>query len=103
VRDASVLSPGLGFLGTVVGISIAIGGLPTAMQDRNLEGLMGGLRTAFDTTFFGLVGSLLLSLLVLSLQAISSKARLAEKHSKQQSDNKSALAKPIEAQNRPKG
>jgi biopolymer transport protein ExbB/TolQ len=53
--------PLLGFIGTVVGITQAIGGLEqsvgteTAAAGANLGGVLGGLRFAFDTTFVGLV------------------------------------------------
>jgi hypothetical protein len=74
VRDAAVIYPGLGFLGTVVGISIAIGGLPKAAANQDLAELTYGLRVAFDTTFFGLVAALLLSLIVLAAQALQAEA-----------------------------
>lgn len=51
--------PLLGFIGTVVGISDAIGGLGTVFSDGDrqqaLESVLGALRFAFDTTFAGLV------------------------------------------------
>ena len=74
VRDSAVIYPGIGFLGTVIGISIAITGLPTAMQNQDLTGLMDGLRTAFDTTLFGLVASLTLALVILGCEAALSRA-----------------------------
>lgn len=69
MRDAALIYPGLGFLGTVVGISISVGGLAKALASQDLTELTTGLRIAFDTTFFGLVASLLISLLVLAAQA----------------------------------
>lgn len=60
--------PLLGFIGTVIGISNAIGGLGTvfAEGDRQeaLESVLGALRFAFDTTFAGLV-------LVIPVMAVS--------------------------------
>jgi hypothetical protein len=51
--------PLLGFIGTVIGISDAIGSLGTVFADGNraeaLESVLGALRFAFDTTFAGLV------------------------------------------------
>lgn len=69
MRDAALIYPGLGFLGTVVGISISVGGLAKALASQDLTELTTGLRIAFDTTFFGLVASLLISMLVLIAQA----------------------------------
>lgn len=65
LRDAATLFPGLGFLGTVIGISIAIGGLEAVMNGQAPSELISGLRTAFDTTFLGLVASLVLTLLLM--------------------------------------
>ena len=67
LRDAAALFPGLGFLGTVIGISGAIGGLREVMSGGDPTELIGGLRTAFDTTFLGLVAALLLTLINMSL------------------------------------
>ncbi|MBK1648342.1 MotA/TolQ/ExbB proton channel family protein [Rhabdochromatium marinum] len=52
--------PLLGFIGTVVGITQAIGGLeqsvsPEAALGAGLGSVLGGLSFAFDTTFVGLV------------------------------------------------
>lgn len=51
--------PLLGFIGTVIGISDAIGDLGTVFADGDrqaaLESVLGALRFAFDTTFAGLV------------------------------------------------
>ena len=69
------LLPLLGFIGTVIGISDAIGGLGTvfAEQDRQeaLEAVLGALRFAFDTTFAGLV-------LVIPVMALSTLIGLAD-------------------------
>jgi len=53
----------LGFLGTVIGISLAVAGLEQAMLDQEPAPLIRGLSTAFDTTFLGLSGAILLLLL----------------------------------------
>ena len=47
----------LGFLGTIVGISLAVAGLRTAMAADDPHALITGLSTAFDTTFLGLGAS----------------------------------------------
>lgn len=69
VRDAAAIFPGLGFLGTVIGVSIAIGGLDTVVETGNTDDLMLGLRSAFDTTFFGLSVSIILSVLMTLIRA----------------------------------
>jgi biopolymer transport protein ExbB/TolQ len=69
--------PVLGFIGTVLGLSQAIGAFGvTLAQDGNLEGIKGslslvtaGLSTAFDTTLVALVMALILQLIVSFLQA----------------------------------
>jgi biopolymer transport protein ExbB/TolQ len=69
--------PVLGFIGTVLGLSEAIGafgGTIKAGGDMNairssLESVTGGLATAFETTLVALVCALLLQLLVSFLQA----------------------------------
>lgn len=73
LRDAVTLFPGLGFLGTVVGISIAIGGLESILEGESPQELTTGLRTAFDTTFLGLCASLVLGVLILALDSSHSK------------------------------
>ena len=59
--------PILGFIGTVMGLSAAVGSLamgdntdPTALQS-SINELTGGLGTAFDTTLLGLILSMLMS------------------------------------------
>ncbi|MEC9434742.1 MAG: MotA/TolQ/ExbB proton channel family protein [Pseudomonadota bacterium] len=69
VRDAAAMFPAVGFLGTVVGVSIAIGGLEGVLAGGDSAILLAGLRTAFDTTFLGLVAALLLGLMSLGLAA----------------------------------
>lgn len=61
--------PLLGFIGTVIGISGAIGGLgdvfASAEREDALAGVLGALRFAFDTTFVGLV--LVIPVMIVSL------------------------------------
>jgi hypothetical protein len=52
-----------GFMGTIMGVSLAVAGLQDAMLEGDPGGLISGLSTAFDTTFLGLVGAV--SLMVL--------------------------------------
>ena len=61
VRDAAVVFPAVGFIGTVVGVSLAIGGLEEVMETQETGPLLDGLRIAFDTTFLGLLASVLLT------------------------------------------
>ena len=51
----------LGFIGTVVGVSIAIGGLNKVLETGDTKALLDGLRVAFDTTLIGLFASVTLS------------------------------------------
>mmetsp|Transcript_22853 Transcript_22853/g.38178 ORF Transcript_22853/g.38178 Transcript_22853/m.38178 type:complete len:163 (-) Transcript_22853:3055-3543(-) len=67
LRDAAALFTGLGFLGTVYGISVAIDGLRGVISGGDPEGLIIGLRTAFDTTFIGLIASLVLAIFLMLL------------------------------------
>jgi biopolymer transport protein ExbB/TolQ len=68
--------PVLGFIGTVLGLSSAIGDfgkvLETAQQIETLKGALqkvsGGLSVAFDTTLCGLVAAVLLQLMVMSIR-----------------------------------
>ncbi len=70
--------PILGFIGTVQGLSIAIGnfkGVMTNSKDAEammtaMGGVTGGLSTAFDTTLLALIYAILLSLPMSSLQKI---------------------------------
>lgn len=52
----------LGFLGTIMGVSMAVAGLEVAMSQGEPAGLICGLSTAFDTTFLGLTASIMLLL-----------------------------------------
>ena len=64
--------PVLGFIGTVVGLSIAIGGFAEVLNAASdtsqivnaLKGVTGGLGTAFDTTLEGLVAALIIQLFI---------------------------------------
>jgi biopolymer transport protein ExbB/TolQ len=64
--------PVLGFIGTVLGLSSAIGNFGGVLQSSkeiesikdNLQSVTGGLATAFETTLIGLVAALLVQLLV---------------------------------------
>lgn len=64
--------PVLGFIGTVQGLSKAIGEFGGAMAEASnidkliptLQGVTGGLSTAFDTTFVALVAALAIQLLL---------------------------------------
>ncbi|MEL6958745.1 MAG: MotA/TolQ/ExbB proton channel family protein [Pseudomonadota bacterium] len=60
---AQTLFTSFGFMGTIVGVSLAVGGLQTAMEDGEPGALIGGLSTAFDTTFLGLTGAVALMML----------------------------------------
>lgn len=57
---AQTMFTSLGFLGTIIGVSLAVAGLRAAMTRNDPGELIVGLSTAFDTTFLGLVGALLL-------------------------------------------
>ena len=64
VRIIIWATPMLGFLGTVIGITLALGGLSPEMlvesPQQAMEGLLAGLSVAFDTTALALSFSLLL-------------------------------------------
>ena len=69
--------PVLGFIGTVMGLSQAIGGFTTTLDTgadmtslrSSLQVVTGGLSTAFDTTLIALVCALALQLVVSFLQS----------------------------------
>ena len=71
IRDAAVIFPAIGFIGTVVGVTIAIGGLGEVLKTRDPAILLGGLRVAFDTTLLGLVASVALTALLYLIQSRS--------------------------------
>jgi len=52
--------PILGFLGTVIGITMALGNLAPKALEESLHGVMGGLAIAFDTTALALGLSMIL-------------------------------------------
>lgn len=68
--------PVLGFIGTVLGLSVAIGGFTSTLQSNadlaairdNLQGVTGGLATAFETTLVALVLALVIQLYTNFLQ-----------------------------------
>ncbi|MEZ6068474.1 MAG: MotA/TolQ/ExbB proton channel family protein [Planctomycetaceae bacterium] len=68
--------PILGFIGTVIGISAAVGGFSGGLADAtdinalkdSLGGVTGGLSTAFDTTLVALVFSMFVMFPVTSMQ-----------------------------------
>jgi biopolymer transport protein ExbB/TolQ len=68
--------PVLGFIGTVEGLSIAIGGFGSVLSSASdfeqikvaLRGVTGGLSTAFETTLQGLVAALAIQLLMTTLK-----------------------------------
>ena len=68
--------PVLGFIGTVQGLSSAIGGFTKTLAiidnigelKQKLQGVTGGLSTAFETTLVALVMALILQLLISALQ-----------------------------------
>lgn len=68
--------PVLGFIGTVQGLSAAIGGFGAVLSSSTemsqvkdaLKDVTGGLSTAFETTMQGLVAALLIQLLITALK-----------------------------------
>lgn len=68
--------PVLGFIGTVQGLSLAVGNFGRTLQaggevsrlKDSLLGVTGGLSTAFETTLVGLVGALIIQLYLSFLQ-----------------------------------
>lgn len=56
---AQTLFSALGFMGTIIGVSLAVGGLDEAMKKSDPATLIAGLSTAFDTTFIGLFAAIL--------------------------------------------
>lgn len=75
--------PLLGFIGTVIGISQAIGGLETVIAAAGAPGggglaeVLGGLSFAFDTTFMGLILVIPTMLYTLPLRAKAEKLDLS--------------------------
>lgn len=69
--------PILGFIGTVIGLSTAVGSLsmgdnadPKALK-QSINSLTGGLGLAFDTTLLGLILSILLSFPMVAVQKMN--------------------------------
>lgn len=68
--------PVFGFIGTVLGLSSAIGGFGEVLSSgaeldklrESLQGVTGGLATAFETTLIGLVAAVAIQLLLTSLK-----------------------------------
>jgi biopolymer transport protein ExbB/TolQ len=68
--------PVLGFIGTVLGLGVALGSFGAAVQNSadvsalkdSLAKVTSGLETAFDTTLFGLVTALILQMDITFLQ-----------------------------------
>lgn len=65
--------PILGFIGTVQGLSVAVGSLSTGSGDpeelkNSINQLTGGLGVAFDTTLLGLVLSMIMSFPMAAMQ-----------------------------------
>lgn len=64
--------PVLGFIGTVLGLSTAIGGFSSVLKSAedvtqisdSLQGVTAGLATAFDTTLIALIAALIIQLLM---------------------------------------
>lgn len=71
IRDAAVIFPAIGFIGTVWGVTVAIGGLSTVLETQDPTILLSGLRVAFDTTLLGLVASVALTVLLYVIQSRS--------------------------------
>ena len=67
--------PILGFIGTVMGVSLAVASLGTGMSDGGVDGMtgalkevFGGLGTAFDTTLLALIMSMLVKIPASAIQ-----------------------------------
>ncbi len=68
--------PVIGFIGTVRGLSLAIGNFSQTLQGAgdlsaiktNLQGVTGGLSTAFETTFVALILALIIQLSITFMQ-----------------------------------
>ncbi len=60
VRTTTWAVPILGFLGTVVGITVAIGNLDFQDYEKSMHNVVGGLAVAFDTTALSLALSMVL-------------------------------------------
>ncbi len=72
VRSLVPVLPMLGFLGTVIGLSLAIGDLPKGLgqqpgQPVDIAGSLGGLALKFETTLLGLAASMVASVALSAL------------------------------------
>jgi biopolymer transport protein ExbB/TolQ len=81
VRIVAWATPMLGFLGTVVGITQALGDLDPKLfasnMDAAMQGLLSGLYVAFDTTALALVLSLVLMFLLFFADRVESQLLVA--------------------------
>lgn len=73
IRALLAFIPLLGFLGTVIGLTAAVGGLPNELNapgtgDLNIGASLLGLAVKFETTLLGLAGALVASLLLALLE-----------------------------------
>ncbi len=76
IRNLVWAIPILGFIGTVEGLSSAIGGFGRVLSDTQdpalligaLKGVTGGLATAFETTLVALIAALLVQMAMTSLK-----------------------------------
>jgi hypothetical protein len=73
VRALLAFIPLLGFLGTVIGLTAAVGGLPSELNapgrgDLDIGASLLGLAVKFETTLLGLTGALVASLLLAFLE-----------------------------------
>lgn len=73
IRALLAFIPLLGFLGTVIGLTAAVGGLPSELHAPGNGGLdigasLLGLAVKFETTLLGLAGALVASLLLALLE-----------------------------------
>jgi len=73
------LLPLLGFAGTILGIMQALSRLPDVIdpaggQTAGLQGLLGGLATAFETTLIGVIAAVIAGLILTLLQDSQSDA-----------------------------
>lgn len=68
--------PVLGFIGTVLGLSTAIGGFSSVLKtaddvtqiSESLQGVTAGLATAFDTTLIALIAALIIQLIMVVMK-----------------------------------
>lgn len=85
VRALVSFLPLLGFLGTVIGLTAAIGGLPNnlgpeAAGNLDIGASLVGLSVKFETTLIGLVGALIASLLLALIERRESEMIAETRH-----------------------